>query len=190
MASAQSLLRTALSGNVPPAQLRDEIRDDPGRDMRLRRNAAAVSLVGIASMAIVSLYQMGKVRHLPDPPTSTPHFDSDKVNATTEAFGYGMPDGPLTLLAQATNLAIAAAGPADRARTRPWLPIVAAVVAAPQAAVAAKYLFHQMPNVDEAWCPYCVVDALTHFATFALVLPEALSAMQHLHGPTDSPTLH
>lgn len=190
MTSGQSMLRSALSGDTPPAQLRDEIRDDPGRDMRRRRNAAAVSLVGIASMAIVSLYQMGKVRHLPDPPTSTPHFDSDKVNATTEAFGYGMPDGPLTLLAQATNLALAAAGPADRARTRPWLPIAAALVAAPQAAVAAKYLFHQMPKVDKAWCPYCVADALTHFATLALVLPEALSAMKHLHGPEHSPTVH
>lgn len=115
MASAQSVLRTALSGAAPPAQLREEIRNDPGRDTRLRRNAAAVSLVGVASMAIASLYQMGKTRHLPDPPTSTLHFDSDKVNATTEAFGHGMPDGPLTLLAQATSLAVAAAGPADRA---------------------------------------------------------------------------
>jgi uncharacterized membrane protein len=188
MPAGQSALRTALSGDLPPAELRHEIRNDQGRDMRYRRNVLTVSLVGIASMAIVSLYQMGKVRHLPDPPTSTPHFDSDKVNTTKEAFGYGMPDGPLTLLAHAVNVALAAAGPPDRAQTRPLLSLLAAAVAAPQAAVAAKYLFHQMPKVDKAWCPYCVVDALMHFATFALVAPEAVEATRHLTGRQQ--TLH
>ncbi|MFC0677958.1 vitamin K epoxide reductase family protein [Lysobacter korlensis] len=186
MTSAQSALRTALSGDVPPAELRQQIRNDQGSEMRHRRDVLTVSLVGIASMAIVSLYQMGKVRHLPDPPVSKPHFDSDKVNATEEAFGYGMPDGPLTLLAHAMNVALAAAGPPDRARTRPWLPLLAAAVSAPQAAIAAKYLFHQMPKVDKAWCPYCVVDALTHFATFALVAPEAVEAARHLTGTSQT----
>jgi hypothetical protein len=35
----------------------------------------------------------------------------------------------------------------------------------------------EMPKVDRAWCPYCVLDALTHFATFALTLPEARKAI-------------
>jgi uncharacterized membrane protein len=190
MASPQSMMSTALSGGMSPAELRGEIRHSDSRDMRLRRNLAAVSLVGIASMAIVSLYQMGKVRHLPDPPTDKPHFDSDKVNASEEAFSYGMPDAPLTLLAHATNLAIAAAGPADRARSKPWLPILAAAISLPQAAIAAKYLFHQMPKVDKAWCPYCVVDALTHFATLALVTPEAVEATRNLLHSDTAQTLH
>lgn len=53
---------------------------------------------------------------------------------------------------------------------------------APQSAVAAKCLFHQMPKVDRAWCPWCIIDALTHFATLGLVLPEALKAARHLLG--------
>jgi hypothetical protein len=34
-----------------------------------------------------------------------------------------------------------------------------------------------MPKVDRAWCPYCSADALAHFATFALTLPEAGKAV-------------
>lgn len=178
MTLGQGILRWALSGEMQPQRLQRLIQTDRSRNMRLRRATATVSLLGMASMAIVTLYQTGRIRHLPDPPTRWPHFHSDKVNASKEAFGYGMPDGPITLLAHAVNLAIAAAGPPDRARSRPWLPLLAAALAAPQAAVAAKYLFHQMPYVDKAWCPYCVLDALAHFATFGLVLPETVEAVR------------
>ncbi len=34
-----------------------------------------------------------------------------------------------------------------------------------------------MPRVDKAWCPYCILDALTHFATLVLALPEAKAAL-------------
>jgi hypothetical protein len=37
-----------------------------------------------------------------------------------------------------------------------------------------------MPYVDKAWCPYCIVDALTHFATLGLVLPEAVDAARNM----------
>ncbi len=180
MANGKSLLRETLSGDMPPRVLQQRVQHDQGDAMRLRRATVVVSLAGIASMAIVTLYQIGRVRHLPDPPTRRPHFHSDRVNASEEAFGYGMPDGPIALLAHAVNLAVAAAGPPDRTRHRPWLPLLAAALAAPQAAVAAKYLFYQMPKVDKAWCPYCGVDALTHFGTLGLVLPEAVWVLRAL----------
>lgn len=180
MPDGKALLREVLSDDMPPRELRRRVRHNEGRDMRLRRDTVIVSLVGIASMAIVTLYQTGRVKHLPDPPTKWPHFHSDKVNTSDEAFGYGMPDGPIALLAHAGNLALAAAGPPDRAQRKPWLPLLAASVSAPQAAVAAKYLFYQMPRVDKAWCPYCVVDALMHFATLGLVIPEAVKALRSL----------
>lgn len=178
MPNGKALLRELLSDDMPPRELQRHIQHDEGRDMRLRRDTILVSLVGIASMAIVTLYQTGRLKHLPDPPTKWPHFHSDKVNASEEAFGYGMPDGPIALLAHAGNLALASAGPPDRSQREPWLPLLAATVSAPQAAVAAKYLFYQMPKVDKAWCPYCVIDALTHFATLGLVIPEALKAFR------------
>jgi uncharacterized membrane protein len=125
-------------------------------------------------MALVSLFQTGMIRRLPDPPTRRPNFDTTKVNSSKEAYSYGMPDGPLALGFHAANLALAAAGPPERDRERPWLPLTASLLSGAQAAVAVKYLFYQMPQVDKAWCPYCIVDALAHFATFALTLPEAV----------------
>lgn len=99
------------------------------------------------------------------------------MNSSEEAYSYGMPDGPLAIAMHALNLVLAAAGPADLHQRRPWLPVAPGLASAVQAAVAAKYLFYQMPKVDKSWCPYCVVDALTHFATFAFTLPEAGKAV-------------
>lgn len=162
------------SGDTTPEQLAQTIRDDDRPAMRYRRAIVGVSLIGMVSMGIVSLLQMGIVRKLPEPHTKWPKFDTLKVNTSKEAYSYGMPDGSLVLVTHAINIAIAASGPADRDEKRPWLPVAAVASALPQVLMAAKYLFYQMPRVDKAWCPYCVVDALTHFATLGLAVPEVL----------------
>ena len=181
----KNLLMQLTSGDMKPRELQRCIQDSDAPEMRYRRAIVGVSLVGIGAMAIVSLLQTGIVRHLPDPPVDTPHFDSDKVNTTEEAFGYGMPDGPLTLAAHATMLALAAAGPPERYNNRKWLPLLATTLALPQAAIAAKYLFYQMPKVDKAWCPYCVTDALVHFTILGLTVPETMKALGLLGGDAD-----
>jgi hypothetical protein len=61
----------------------------------------ALSLIGMASMTAVTLYQMGLIRYVPDPPLR--RFDSDRVNASDTAYQYGVPDGTLTLAGHATN---------------------------------------------------------------------------------------
>lgn len=173
----KQLLMQATSGDMSPEELQQQIQNSDSKEMGYRRAIVGVSLVGIGAMAIVSLLQTGMVKHLPDPPVKKPHFDSDRVNSTEEAYSYGMPDGPLTIATHSASLAIAAAGPPDRYKNRPWLPLLATALALPQAAIAAKYLFYQMPKVDKAWCPYCVTDALMHFATVALTIPESLKAL-------------
>lgn len=160
----KQLLMEATSPGLTPEELCERLRHDDSAAMRRRRAIVGVSLVGIAAMAVVSLLQTGIVRHLADPPMRRPRFHSDKVNTSREAYGYGMPDGPLTLALHGANLALAAAGPPDRARRRPYLPMLAVLASGAQAAVAAKYLFYTMPYVDRAWCPYCVVDALTRIS--------------------------
>lgn len=173
----QVLMRVTSPGHTPRS-LERRIRTDRSAEMRRRRAIVGASLVGMASMAAVALFQTGLVRRLPDPPTRRPRFDTAKVNTSEEAYSYGMPDGPITLGMHAANLALAAAGPPERWHDRPAIPVVACAFAGAQAVVAAKYLFHQMPYVDERWCPYCVVGALAHMATFGLTLPEALRAVR------------
>lgn len=163
-----------------PENLRRDSRKDRSGNMRRRRGAVAVSLLGIGAMAFTTMLQMGLVRRLPDPPIR--RFNTKKVNLTDEAFSYGGPDSPIVILMHAINMVLATTGGADRARRHPWLPLLAASLSGAQSAMAAKYLFYQMPQVDEAYCPYCIVDALAHFATLGLVLPEAVEAAEELFG--------
>jgi hypothetical protein len=53
---------------------------------RRRRTIAALASAGLADFAVISLYQMGAIRHLPDPPIRA--FDSDRV-AGAAAVGAG-----------------------------------------------------------------------------------------------------
>jgi uncharacterized membrane protein len=156
-------------------RLRQDLREETSRDLRLRRASIAVSLAGMASMAAVALYQTGLVRHLPDPPLR--RFDSDSVNASETAYHWGVPDGTITLAGHATNLLMAAIGGRERARRHPWVPIVASAKAAAEAAVAIRYLFYEMPIAQKRWCGYCIVDAIAHIGTFLLTLPEAVTTV-------------
>jgi hypothetical protein len=44
---------------MKPQQLREELQEGDTADVRRRRGIVAVSLIGMASMAAVTLYQMG-----------------------------------------------------------------------------------------------------------------------------------
>jgi uncharacterized membrane protein len=156
-------------------RLRDDLQRGDTPDMRRRRWIVGVSLAGMAAMGAVSLLQMGLVRHLPDPPL--PRFSSDRVNSSDLSYGLGLPDGPLSLASFALNVPLAAAGSAERARTHPWLPALAAGKAAVEAVVAGWY-FSQMPAREKAWCGYCIVAAAASAAVFALTLPEARAALR------------
>ena len=153
-------------------------RREPG--MQRRRAVVGLQLAGIAAMGLTTLLQFGVVKRLPDPLLR--RLRTRRVNLSDEAFGYGGPDSPVVILIHALNLLLATTGGADRARRDPWLPLAAAGLAGAQAGMAAKYLFHQMPYVDEAYCPYCIADAIVHFATLGLVVPEALEAAEELLG--------
>ena len=160
-----------------PAPLRPRSVAAADGGLAARRLTIGLSLVGMASMSAVSLLQTGLVRHLPDPPL--PCFDSDKVNLSETAFPLGIPDGTLGLLSFVANLPLAAYGPPDRARRLPWLPLLGTAKALADAVVSAWY-FYQMPVREKAWCPYCVVSALTNWAILALALPEARRAVAEL----------
>jgi uncharacterized membrane protein len=177
MSMSQEVIQR-FTGVSSPEELREYQQHTADEEMRLRRALVGVSLAGIAAMGVVTLLQSGLVRHLPDPPVGK--FHSDKVNSSHEAYRRGTPDAPLAITAHAVNLTLATLGGADRARRTPWLPLLATLIAVPQAATAAQYLFHQMPKVDKAWCPYCIVDALTLFATLGLTLKESARSARTL----------
>ena len=161
----------------PAAPFQAEIQQSKEPNVRRRRGIIGFSLLGMASMAAVTLLQTGLVKHLPDPPVDG--FDSDRVNSSETAFSLGAPDGTLSLAALAMNVPLAAFGGENRAEKMPLVPIVAAAKAGVEAAAAGWY-FYQMPTKEKAWCPYCIAGAVANAAIFALSIPEALKAISSL----------
>lgn len=164
---------------TPATRLRAELQQSQDPDVRRRRGIIGLSLIGMASMAAVTLLQTGLVKHLPDPPVKG--FDSDRVNSSDTAYGLGVPDGTLSLAMLAMNVPLASFGGEKRTEKMPWVPLLAAIKAGIEAAAAGWY-FYQMPTKEKAWCPYCITGAIANASIFALAIPEAVKAVSSLRG--------
>jgi uncharacterized membrane protein len=168
---------TALGTGLSPVELRGQLQEGSSPDVWRRRGIIITSLIGMANMAAVTLLQTGIVKHLPDPPLEG--FDSDKVNSSDTAYALGTPDGTLSLAGLAMNLPLAGFGGESRAEKTPYVPIVAAAKAGIEA-LAAGWYFYQMPAKEKKWCAFCIVGAIANFTVFALTVPEARKALNHL----------
>lgn len=161
-----------------PARLSDELRNATSPDLRRRRWVIGLSLLGSTIGQIVTLYQVGIVKRLPDPPGRL--FDSNRVNASTYAYKrLQMPDAVLMIGTYAATAALAAAGPEDRAERTPLLPV----------ALAAKTLFDVATNLtlareewqeNKALCAYCQTASVLSLASAVLAMPEAARALRAL----------
>ncbi len=79
-----------------PEELSAQLRHGAGPYLARRRGVVGLSLAAAGSMGLIALYQTGIIKHLPDPPL--PWFDSDKVDASAEAYSYfATPDAALGL---------------------------------------------------------------------------------------------
>ena len=68
---------------MTPERLSDELRHGTGDDLRRRRGVVGLALGSAAVMGLISLYQTGILRRLPEPPV--PGLDAGKVNGSAEA---------------------------------------------------------------------------------------------------------
>jgi uncharacterized membrane protein len=165
---------------MTPARLSDELRHGTSDDLRRRRGVIGLALGSAGVMGLISLYQTGILRHLPEP--RWPGLDADRVNGSAQAYEIlGTPDGLLGLASYATTAALAAAGGADRARDRPWVPLAMAGKVAFDAALAAKLTWDQKAK-HHAFCLWCLLSAAMTFGMVPLVWPEARRAIRRLVG--------
>lgn len=163
-----------------PARLSRELRLRRNGRLPERRRVVALALGAAGSMALVSLYQTGLLRHLPEPPL--PGFDADAVDASPEAYQWlSVPDGLLGLASYAGTALLAAAGGADRARRRPWLPLALAVKATADAAQAARLTKDQITR-HGALCFWCLLAAGATAAILPPAFAEARDALATLRG--------
>jgi uncharacterized membrane protein len=163
---------------LPAPVLSRELREGTDPDLQRRRWVLGLSLVGLAAGQIVSLFQMGILRRLPDLPVRP--FDATKVDAAPYAYSrLQTPDGALMLVSYAVTAALAAAGGPDRARRDPALPIAMAVKTGYDSAVAVKLATEEWRDT-RALCGYCQTATVASILSFAIALPEAMRAVRHL----------
>jgi len=163
---------------MKPEELSRQLREGDGSFLARRRGVVGLSLISVGSMALISLYQMGIIEHLPEPPL--PHFDADKVDAASEAYAkLSTPDAVIGLGNYAATLGLAAMGGQDRATERPWIPLALAAKVAFDAVQAGKLSVDQWTE-HRAFCFWCLLAAGSTFAAVPLVVPEARAALRQL----------
>jgi len=156
-------------------ELSHELRILSTRDLARRRGVVALCAVASTSMSIIALYQMGLIKHLPEPPL--PMMNADKVDASAEAYEkFSMPDAVLGLGSYAATMGLAAMGGSDRARRDPWIPLALAAKVAFDMVNAGKLTVDQWTK-HRAFCFWCLLAATATFAMVPLVVPEALQAI-------------
>jgi hypothetical protein len=169
---------------VTPTRLSWELRRGRGRRLRRRRQVVALQLLGVAAMSPIVLYQMGLIRHLPEPPLSW--LDADRVDAADEAYAIlETPDAVLGIVNYGVTMALAAASGADRAARRPWLPLALAAKVVVDAGNAGRLTAAQWRG-HRVFCFWCLLGAAASVASVPLVVAEARAALGALDGAVDA----
>jgi len=127
-------------------------------------------------MGVVASFQLGLVRHLPDPPL--PGFDSEKVAGSAEARALlGIPDAILGLGSYALTFGLAMIGEGDRTASRPWPSLALAAKVSIDAAYAGRKALGQWPR-HRALCSWCLVAAGASLASVPLAVPDAIERLR------------
>lgn len=150
-----------------PAQLSESLRHDHSRLLRRRRQTVGLQMVAAGSMGLIALYQLGIIKHIPEPPGAA--FDADKVDASAEAYGrLSVGHAYLGMMSYSMTMTLAAAGAPDRHRRNPWLLLATAAKAIIDAAEAARLTRSQWVR-HRAFSFWCLLAAGATFATLATV---------------------
>lgn len=157
-----------------PRELSRQLREVHTEDLNRRRLLVTLSLVGAAMGQIVSLYQMGVIKKLPDPPLDI--FDSSKVDAADYAYArFQTPDALMMIVNYGVTAWLAGAGDKDRATNAPWIPLALAAKTIGDAATALELGREEYAQTKKL-CFYCQVATVVSLASVALAVPEARKA--------------
>jgi hypothetical protein len=156
----------------------DALRRGDSAFLRRRRRVAGLSLAAMGSLGVVTAYQMGLLRKVPEP--SVRFLDADRVDASGEAYQFlKTPDASLGLASAAVTLALAGMGSDRRADQQPLIPLALATKAILDAAFGLLLTLEQGTK-HRRFCSWCLLAAATNVATVPQVLPEAAAAWRTL----------
>jgi uncharacterized membrane protein len=168
---------------MTPKEWSRQLREDDDHFLAKRRGIVACGLAAAGAMGLITLYQIGIIKHLPEP--SLPGFDADKVDASDEAYSYLQTPGAfIGLGSYAVTLGLAAMGPKNRAESQPWIPLALLAKTTADAAQAAKLTLDQWTR-NKAFCFWCLLAAAATFTALPLAVPEAVAALDRLRKNLD-----
>lgn len=159
------------------AAIRHELLSGTDEDLQKRRNIVALSALGLVDFAFLSLYQSGIIKRLPDLPFAA--FDSNKVNASPDAYQMGAPDATISAWVYATNMVLATAGGSKHSGRKPILDLILGTTVAANAAGAIYYLYN-MAFYQRKICPYCVAGAAINLASAVIMKPLLMNSLAKL----------
>lgn len=161
---------------LSPTRLSDELRNDASPDMQRRRLGIAFSLGGALIGGVVSAYQTGLIKRLPDILPGA-IFDAEKVDASDYAYQTAqMPDGVQMLTNYGLTAMAIAAGGAARSSQNPALPLVASGKALFDVVICGALAVAEWRE-NRKLCSWCQIATVLSVATLALSLPEARRAV-------------
>lgn len=157
------------------AAIRTELRDGRSPSLKRRRRIGGLAALGLVDFGVISLYQMGAVRKLPDLKWKV--FDSNKVNASEKAYELGLPDGTTGAAMYALLLMLASAGGSKKTGRSPVLDVALGATVVAGGGAALQYLWN-MARKQERACLYCIGGAALNFAMLPLAFPDAVSGVR------------
>jgi hypothetical protein len=170
-------MRTGIK-TTDPEQLGREVRSATGELVTRRRQVVALDLLAAACMGVIALYQIGAIRHVPEP--DLPGLDADKVDGSAEAYGLlSVGDAFLGFVSYGVTMLLAAMGGANRHESHPYVPLAMAGKALLDAGQAARLSVDQW-RLHRAFCSWCLTAAAATFMVVPLVLPETRAALKQI----------
>lgn len=161
------------------AAIRYELLNGTDEDLQKRRKILGLSALGLVDFAFLSLYQAGVIKRVPDLPWKA--FDSNKVNASLDAYQMGAPDATISAWIYSTNMVLATAGGSKNSGRKPILDLLLGATVAANAAGALYYLSN-MAFYQKKICPYCVAGAAINIASAVIMKPLFMNSLSKLFG--------
>ena len=159
------------------AQIKNELRESSNDDLDKRRKLVLLSAAGLVDFSVISLYQTGVIKKLPDLPLEI--FDTNKVNASDAAYRLGAPDGTISSLVYAAVMVLASAKGTETSGRKPVMDVALGAAVAANAVGAVSYLSNMIFKQKKI-CLYCVTGAAINIASVVIVAPVVIKSIRKL----------
>ena len=164
---------------MKPFEIRQALTKGKGDDLNRKRQVMLLSAIGLVDFSIISLYQTGVIKRLPDLPFKI--FDSNKVNKSPQAYAMGVPDGPVSAAVYAATMILATAGGTESSGRKPIADVMLGGAVLGNTAGAVYYLYDMIFKQKKV-CLYCVTGAVINIASAVIIAPVVIKGIKKLFG--------